>query len=194
MQKSALIVIVVLLVAVISLSIILLASPNIFNPLQANSPSNNTPSPTPISSSFSSPSPSASPSATQSAILPTVAPTVQPTEISVPVPSFTLTQTIRNDINTHTGNSYESICAKVTIKNEQIVKHFEVQFKGHFGESWIPVTFDLEKTNTEYTSMLSDWLPDGTWDFKVRAYDASGTFEGRSSDWSPMQTITITGN
>jgi hypothetical protein len=194
MQKSALIVIVILLIAVVGLSIILLVSPNIASILITNPSSTNTPSPTPMSSSSSSPSPSASPSATQSATLPTVKPTVQPTEISVPVPSFTLTQTIGTDINTATGKSYEYICAKITIKNEQIVKHFEVKYKGHYGEGWIPVTFDLEKSNTEYTTTLSNWLPDGTYDFIVRAYDASGTFEGRSSDWSPMQTITITGN
>jgi hypothetical protein len=181
MQKSVLIVIVILLISVVSLSVVLFTSPKA-NPLQKNSHSTNTPTPTPMSLSSSSPSPQPSASS------------ALPTQVSVPVPSFTLTQTIGSGINSATGASYQFICAEVTIKNEPIVKHFEVEYKGHYGDSWIPVTFDLEKSNTEYTTILSNWLPDGTYDFQVRAFDASGAFQGTSGDWSPPQTILITGN
>jgi hypothetical protein len=133
------------------------------------------------------PTPTAAPTT-----LPSPTPVVTPTPVpDVPVPTFTLTKAIRIDTNSWTGQTYSSVCANITIKNEDTVKHYEIEYKGHYGDSWIPLTFDLEKSTPEYTSILSEWLPNGEWDFRVKAYDDVGAFSGRSSDWSETKTITI---
>ena len=172
-------------IAVVTL-IIVLAIVFALSSLNNPSPNSLNPQPTPTPTVPSTPTPTPTPST------PTSTPESTPTPIpDVPIPTFTLTQAIRTDINSGTGETYESICANITIKNEDVVKHYEIQYKGHYGDSWIPVTFDLEKSTSAYTSILSEWLPNGEWDFKVKAYDGVGAFNGRSSDWSEIKTITV---